>query len=66
MTRMPMVFERLKALDRDLLKKELGEFLDDGHIKAILARRDLIVKKLEETGPVALFDRPQLATNSSQ
>jgi hypothetical protein len=60
------VFERLKALDRDLLKKELGEFLDEGHIKAILARRDLIVKKLEEMGPVALFDRPQLGTNSSQ
>lgn len=60
------VFERLKALDRDLLKKEMGEFLDEGQIKGILARRDLIVQKLDEMGPVALFDRPQLATNSSQ
>jgi hypothetical protein len=51
------VFERLKALDRPTLKKELGEYLDDGHIKGILARRDLIVKKLESLGPSALFDR---------
>jgi hypothetical protein len=51
------VFERLKALDRDTLKRELGDYLDDGHIKSLLARRDLIVKKLDELGPSALFDR---------
>jgi hypothetical protein len=51
------VFERMKALDRDTLKREVGKWLDDGHIKSLLARRDLIVKKLEALGPSALFDR---------
>ena len=51
------VFERLKALDRVTLKRELGNYLDDGHIKGILARRDLIVKKLESLGPTVLFDK---------
>ena len=52
------VFERLKALDRATLKRELGDYLDDGHIKSILARRDLIVKKLEGLGPTVIYDRP--------
>ena len=52
-----VVFERLKALDRDTLRREVGKFLDDGQIKALLARRDQIVKKLEDLGPSALFDR---------
>jgi hypothetical protein len=51
------VFERLKALDRDTLKTEVGKHLDDGQIKSLLARRDAIVKKLESLGPGALFDR---------
>ena len=51
------VFERLKALDRETLKREVGKQLDDGQIKALLARRDIIVKKLESAGPSALFDR---------
>ena len=51
------VFERLKTLDRATLKRELGDYLDDGHIKSILARRDLIVKKLDGLGPSVLFDR---------
>ena len=53
------VFERLKALDRDTLKREVGKYLDDGQIKTLLTRRDLIVKKLESLGPSALFDREQ-------
>jgi len=51
------VFEKLKALDRDTLKRELGTYLDDGHIKSLLERRDVIVKRLEGFGPAALFDR---------
>jgi len=51
------VYERLKALDRDTLKKQVGKWLDDGQIKSLLARRDLIVKKLDSLGPSALFDR---------
>ena len=42
------VFEKLKALGKDL---------DEGQIKALLARRDAIVKKLESLGSTALFDR---------
>jgi hypothetical protein len=51
------VLERLKTLDRDTLRREVGKFIDDGQIKAVLARRDQIVKKLEALGPSALFDR---------
>ena len=51
------VFERLKSLDRDLLKRELGDHLDDGQIKGILARRDLIVERIQSLGPGAIFDR---------
>jgi hypothetical protein len=51
------VFEKLKALDRATLKRELGDYLDDGHIKGILARRDLIVKKLEGLGPSVIYDK---------
>jgi hypothetical protein len=50
------VFERLKALDRPTLKREVGKWLDDGQIKALLARRDEIVRKIEALGPSALFD----------
>ena len=50
------VFQRLKALDRDLLKRELGKYLDDGQIKGILARRDAIVQRLEGLGPSVLFE----------
>jgi len=51
------VFHRLKALNRDLLQRELGPYLDEGQIKSILARRDAIVAKLENVGPSALFDK---------
>jgi hypothetical protein len=50
------VFERMKALTLDALKRELGEYLDEGQIKALLARRDAIVARLESLGPNALFD----------
>jgi hypothetical protein len=58
------VFERLKALDRDTLKKELGKYLDDGHIKSLLSRRDEIVKKLESLGPAAFYDRGAKTTTT--
>ena len=51
------VYERLKALDRETLKAEVGKQLDDGQIKSLLARRDAIIKKLDSIGPSALFDR---------
>jgi hypothetical protein len=51
------VYERLKTLDRETLKAEVGKQLDDGQIKSLLARRDAIVKKLDSLGSSALFDR---------
>jgi hypothetical protein len=51
------VFERLKALDHQTLSRELGRLLDGGQLRAILARRDAIVERLESLGPTALFER---------
>ena len=51
------VFERMKALDKDTLKKATGKHLSTFQIDAILARRDAIVQRLEGLGPSALFDR---------
>ncbi|OFV93205.1 MAG: hypothetical protein A3H95_11160 [Acidobacteria bacterium RIFCSPLOWO2_02_FULL_64_15] len=41
-------FERLKALDRDTLRRELGAFVEGGAIDALLSRRDTIVKEFEK------------------
>ena len=60
------VFDKLKTLDRDTLKKEVGRWLDDGQIKALLARRDQIVKKLESLGPSALFEPATRPTTQQQ
>jgi hypothetical protein len=51
------VFERMKALDKETLKKATGKHLSTFQIDAILARRDAIVKRLEGLGPSALYDR---------
>lgn len=51
------VFERMKALDKDTLKKATGKYLSTFQIDAILARRDAIVKRIEGLGPSALYDR---------
>ena len=62
-----LVYEAMKKLDRDTLKREVGKQLDDGQIKALLARRDAIVKKLDSLGPSSLFDRvaPSITTVST-
>ena len=52
------VVERLRALDAATLKRELGTHLDSGQLKALLARRDLIVTALEARGAHAIFERP--------
>jgi hypothetical protein len=42
-------FNRLKALDRDVVKKEIGEWLTENNaLPAVMKRRDDIVKKFEE------------------
>lgn len=51
------VFEALKRLDKETLEREIGRYLTGWEIDAILARRDAIVKIIEERGPSALFDR---------
>ena len=51
------VFERLKQLNKDVLKREIGDFVTDYQISGLLARRDAIVSMIEKAGPAALFDR---------
>lgn len=51
------VLERLKQLDRQSLKREIGQYLTDWDIDALLARRDLIVAYFDRAGEGALFDR---------
>lgn len=51
------VMEALKRLDKPTLERELGRWLTNWELEAVLARRDEIVKILESRGDVALFDR---------
>jgi hypothetical protein len=51
------VLERLKALDKTVLDREVGDYLDDWQIGALLARRDLIVAQIERAGATAVFNR---------
>jgi len=41
-------FDRIKALDRETLRREIGDFVEGGAVDAILARRDDVVKKFEK------------------
>ena len=51
------VVERLKQLNKDGLKKSIGEFVTEYQINGLLARRDKIVEIFEKAGPSAVFDR---------
>lgn len=42
-------FERLKALDFASIKAAVGPYLKDDEIRAVLERRDLLVREIEET-----------------
>ena len=57
------VFEKLKTLDKDSLKREVGSMLDEWQMRSLLARRDLIVKRIESLGPAALFDLQHQGTH---
>jgi hypothetical protein len=50
------VLQRMKALDEDSLVTEMKRLLDRGEVRAMLARRDLIVKAFEAKPPTVLFD----------
>lgn len=51
------VIERMKALDKETLRKATGKYLTTFQIDALLARRDAIVKRLNDLGPSSLYDR---------
>jgi len=51
------VIEGLKKLNKEGLKKSIGEFVTDYQINGLLARRDKIVEILEKAGPSGVFDR---------
>ena len=51
------VVERLKQLNKDVLKKQIGDFVTDYQITGLLARRDRIVELIEKAGPAGVFDR---------
>jgi len=41
-------FDRIKALDRDTLRREIGDFVEPTAVDALLGRRDGIVKEFEK------------------
>ena len=51
------VVERMKALDKESLRKATSKYLTTYQIDALLARRDAILKRLDSIGPGALYDR---------
>jgi hypothetical protein len=51
------VIERMKALDKETLRKATGKYLTTFQIDALLARRDAIVKRLNDLGSSSLYDR---------
>jgi hypothetical protein len=53
------VIERMKALDKETLRKATSRYLTTFQIDAILARRDAIVKRLDSLGSGALYDRTE-------
>jgi hypothetical protein len=50
------MFTRMKGLTYDSLRAELGRYLTEAEMRALLARRDLIVERIEALGPRALYD----------
>ena len=56
------VLKGLEALDFATLKKEVGRYLLDAEIRAVLSRRDAIVKHFASRGEAALFDRQDVST----
>jgi hypothetical protein len=54
------LLEKMKQLDADTLKKEIGPYdIDSFRIKGLLARRDKIVQFFEQKGPSAMYDSPR-------
>jgi hypothetical protein len=51
------ILERLKALEFDGLRREVGRYVTPPELRALLARRDAIVAHFESLGEMALYDR---------
>jgi hypothetical protein len=51
------VIARMKALDKDTVRRAAGKYLTTFQIDALLARRDAILRRFDGLGPSALFDR---------
>lgn len=56
------VLERLAALDFDGVKRAVSKYLTGDDVRALLSRRDAIVKHFAARGDAALFDRRDVAT----
>ena len=49
MKMLPRTFvDKLKSLTFDIIKKAVGEYLNNAEINAVLARRDLIIDWLDD------------------
>jgi hypothetical protein len=42
------LFEKIKSLNYEIIKGFVGEYLSDGEINAVLARKELIIKEIEK------------------
>jgi len=51
------VLDRLKQLNKETLKREIGSYVSEYQINGLLARRDKIVELIEKGGSVAIFER---------
>jgi len=51
------VLQRLEALEFAVLKREAGQYITDGDIRSLLARRDGIMAHFKARGDAALYDR---------
>jgi hypothetical protein len=51
------LLERMKALDVATLKREVGSFVTDADIRAVLSRRDGIVAHFQKRGEAVFYDR---------
>jgi hypothetical protein len=58
---------RMKALTFEAMRSELDRYLTEAEMKAVLARRDLLVQRIEALGPGALYDlaRPVLGQGAT-
>jgi hypothetical protein len=51
------ILERLKTLEFESLRREVGRYLTTPEIRALLSRRDAIVAHIEALGQAGLYDR---------